>query len=274
MSDDTVLITGCSSGIGRATAEAFLEDDWTVYATSRDERDLTELAARGCETASLDVTDREQVDALVDDIGARTGGVDCLVNNAGYGQFGPLEDVPDELLQHQFDVNVFGPHRLIRAVLPNMRRRNEGTIINISSVYGRVTSPGAGAYAASKFALEALSDTLRNEVDSLGIDVVVVAPGPVETNFNDRVEREANDLERTREYAWLYDLLDDYHATTRSLSLASSPEAVATVVRDVACMSDPAPRYPVGTFAKYATATRYLPDGVRDLCFRLLRRFA
>jgi NAD(P)-dependent dehydrogenase (short-subunit alcohol dehydrogenase family) len=272
MSDKTVLITGCSSGIGRATAESFLEDSWTVYATSRDEDDITDLRELGCVTAPLDVTEQADVNQVVDRIDAEEGGVDCLVNNAGYGQYGPIEDVTADRLQRQFEVNVYGPHRVTRAVLPNMRRQESGTIVNVSSIYGQLSTPGAGPYAGSKHALEAMSDALRAEVDGLGIDVVVVVPGAVDTKFTARAEREIDSLEGTREYEWVYDAFEDTTVTTSSLPFASDPTAVATTIHDAACMSDPDPRYPVGTFTRYALRTRFLPDRLQDLGFRVVRK--
>jgi NAD(P)-dependent dehydrogenase (short-subunit alcohol dehydrogenase family) len=272
MTEKTVLITGCSSGIGRATAEAFLDDGWTVYATSRDEADLADLGEAGCRTATLDVTDGEAVTRVVDRIGEEVGYVDCLVNNAGYGQYGPLEDIPAERLHEQFDVNVYGPHRLSRAVLPLMRAREDGTIINMSSLNGQVSVPGGGAYAASKFALEAMSDALRAEVDGLGIDVVVVAPGPVDTGFEERATAETEDLDRTRAYGWVYDAFEDTNLVAGSLPFALGPEAAATAIHDAACLDDPEPRYPVGRFATFATYARFLPDRVRDTVFGLVRR--
>ncbi|MEF8813550.1 MAG: SDR family oxidoreductase [Halovenus sp.] len=272
MADRTVLITGCSSGIGHATATAFLDGGWTVYATSRDEADVAGLGERGARTAGLDVTDDEAVERVVDRVGAEEGGVDCLVNNAGFGQYGPLEDVPVERLHEQFDVNVYGPHRLARAALPNMRRRGDGTIINVSSVNGRVSAPGTGSYAGSKFALEAMTDALRAEVDGLGIDVVSVVPGPVETAFDERAGEELDDLAATREYEWVYEAVEDAALASTSLPVTLSPEDVATTIHDVACLSDPDPRYPVGAFAKYALYTRFLPDSIRETGFRLLRK--
>ncbi len=172
----TVLITGCSSGIGRATALAFADEGWTVYATARDPADIETLEDAGCRTDRLDVTEQDDIDRVVDRILDEEGVISCLVNNAGFGQFGPLEDVPVEQVEKQYDVNVYGPHRLIRAVLPHMRREEEGTIINVSSVAGRVAFPGGSTYCGSKFALEAMSDALRAEVDQFGIDVVVIEP--------------------------------------------------------------------------------------------------
>jgi len=209
---ETVLITGCSSGIGRATALAFLEEDWTVYATARDEGDLEALADAGCETAELDVTDDDAVERVVDRVVEERGGIDCLVNNAGYAQMGPIEDVPVEDVHGQFDVNVYGPHRLTRAVLPHMREAEDGTIINVSSTAGRLSFPGGGVYSGSKFALEAMSDALRGEVQPFGIDVVLVEPGPVVTNFQDRVEDEVDGLPRSEAYEDVYEIMDDYEA--------------------------------------------------------------
>lgn len=274
MADDTVLITGCSSGIGRATALQFLEDDWTVYATSRDTDDVTDLVEKGCKTASLDVTNDDDVAAVVDKIEADTGRVDCLVNNAGYAQHGPLEDIPPDRLQHQFDVNVFGPHRLIRAVLPLMREQGDGTIINMSSVNGRVSNPGGGAYAGSKFAMEAMSDALRLEVDRQGIDVVLIEPGPVATAFNDRLQAELEELEQTDVYDWLYETIIDVNATVHSLPITVEAEDIATLVVDVANLSNPAARYPAGPVAKFLIASAMLPDRLQDATFRLVRKLA
>jgi len=174
----TVLITGCSSGIGRATALAFLDEEWSVWATARDEDDVADLADEGCRTAELDVTNARDCERVVERVLDTEGRIDCLVNNAGYGQFGPLENVSLEELHAQFDVNVYGPHRLVREALPHMRERGDGTIVNVSSVSGRIATPGNGAYSGSKFALEAMSDALRAEVDDFGVDVVVVEPAP------------------------------------------------------------------------------------------------
>jgi NAD(P)-dependent dehydrogenase (short-subunit alcohol dehydrogenase family) len=184
MTDETALITGCSSGIGQSTARHFVDDGWTVYATAREEGDIADL---DCRTDELDVTSGADIDRVVDRAIEEEGRLDCLVNNAGYGQYGPLEDVPTDELHRQFDVNVYGPHRLTRAVLPHMRDREEGTIVNVTSVAGRVVTPGGGAYSASKFAVEAMSDALRGEIDRFGVDVVLVEPGPVQTGFRDRM---------------------------------------------------------------------------------------
>ena len=274
MTDETVLITGCSSGIGRATAQYFNDDGWTVYATSRETDDLADLAEAGCHTAALDVREAADIDRVVDRIvDEQNGRIDCLVNNAGYGQYGAVEDIPADKLHRQFDVNVYGPHRLVRAVLPHMRDREDGTIINISSVAGRVVTPGGGVYSASKFALEAMSDALRTEADGFGVDVVVIKPSPVETEFSERVHEELNEgTERRPVYDWVYELVEDGAYVAGQSPLAVSPDEVAQVIHDAAEVDDPDPRYAVGRGAKLMLYSRFLPDRFRDAPYRILRR--
>jgi len=274
MDEETVLITGCSSGIGRATAAFFAEEGWTVYATSRDEDDLAELAEAGCHTAALDVTNAAQIERVVDRVIDEQGHLDCLVNNAGYAQYGPLEDVPASELQKQFDVNVYGPHRLTRAVLPHMREAEDGTIVNVSSVSGRIAMPGTGAYSGSKFALEAMSDALRGEVDGFGVDVVLVEPGPVATEFTERSRDELTDgLDRREDtYGWLYEMVEDAGIVGGAAPWAADPDDVAAVIHEAAEVTDPHARYPVGQAARYMLLSRFLPDGLRDLAGRLLRK--
>jgi len=271
----TVLITGASSGIGRATAEVFLDDDWQVWATARDEADVAALAESGCETAELDVTDADQCERVVAAVVDSAGRIDCLVNNAGYAQFGAVEDVPTRDLAasgQQFDVNVYGPHRLVRRVMPHMRARESGTIINVSSVAGRLALPGQGAYAASKFALEALSDSLRVEAAEYGVDVVLVQPGPVETEFYDRARDERDELETTGAYDWLYTAREDSRLAGIQDALSVTPGAVALTIRDAASASDPDPRYPVGDGAKLILMAQHLPARWRDAAFGVLRK--
>jgi NAD(P)-dependent dehydrogenase (short-subunit alcohol dehydrogenase family) len=269
----TVLITGCSSGVGRASAEAFLEDDWAVYATARNPADIETLGEREhCDINTLDVTDREDVERVVSRIVEREGRIDALVNNAGYGQHGPLEDVTDDLLHRQFDVNVYGPHRLARAVLPHMREAEDGTVVNVSSVAGRIAAPGMGAYAGSKHALEGMSDALRAEVEPFGVDVVVVQPGPVETSFRDRVEDELEAGPRTAAYESVYDFQEDASLIGGEGPFAIPPEEVAGTILEAAVSPDPEPRYAVGRFAKLSLNARFLPDGLRDAAFAVLRK--
>ncbi|AFO56516.1 MULTISPECIES: SDR family oxidoreductase [Natrinema] len=270
----SVLITGCSSGIGRATARAFLDDDWQVFATARNVDDVAELADEGCETLELDITDPEQVASVVEKTVDIAGSIDCVVNNAGYAQMGPLEDVATVDLHRQFDVNVYGPHRLTRAAVPHMRAQGEGRIINVSSVAGRISFPGSGAYSGSKHALEAMSDSLRAEVDEFDIDVVVIEPGPVETDFTNRVDEELPDDERTPAYESLYELYDEAQLIGGGSGgpFASDAEDVAEAILESATSPDPPARYPVGPLAQYGLYARFLPDRLRDTVYGLLRK--
>jgi NAD(P)-dependent dehydrogenase (short-subunit alcohol dehydrogenase family) len=178
-----VLITGCSSGIGRATALRLAGRGWPVYATARRPETLTELAQAGCKTLRLDMTDEESMRAAVAEVEREHGTVGVLVNNAGYSQSGPVEEVPLHALRRQFETNVFGLVALTQMALPAMREQRWGKIVNVSSMGGRLTLPGGGCYHASKYALEAISDALRFEVGGFGVDVIVVEPGLIVTEF-------------------------------------------------------------------------------------------
>ncbi len=178
-----VLLTGASSGIGRAVAERLRRADLPVYATARRLETIRDLIDLGCEGLSLDVTDAADRERVVARIEAEHGAVGALVNNAGYGQQGPLEETPLPVVRDQFETNLFGPIALCQRVLPAMRRRGRGRIVNVSSLGGRVTFPGGAAYHGSKHALEAMSDVLRFEVAGFGIPVVLVEPGPTSSAF-------------------------------------------------------------------------------------------
>lgn len=268
----TVLIAGASSGIGRATAEAFLADDWIVWATARDESAVSGLAEDGCETAELDVTNPRECERVVEALIEAEGRIDCLVNGAGSAQFGAVEDVPTAALHEQFDTNVYGPHRLVREALPHMRARENGTVVNVSSVAGRIAFPNQGAYAASAFALEGLSDALRMEVEKFGIDVVLVEPGPVDTAAGERPDADPDGLEPTGAYDWLYRAQEDSNLVGVRDALSVAPGAVALTIRDAANASDPEPRYPVGQGATLLLMLDYLPARWRDAAFDVFRK--
>jgi NAD(P)-dependent dehydrogenase (short-subunit alcohol dehydrogenase family) len=185
MPSRAVLITGCSSGIGHATAAHLSAQGWTVYATARRREALAELEARGCRTLSLDVTDEESMRAAVRAVEEAEGGVGVLVNNAGYSQSGAVESVPLDRVRAQFETNVFGLVRMCQLVLPGMREQRWGRIVNLSSMGGRFTFPGGGVYHATKHAVEALSDALRFEVAGFGVKVIVIEPGLIRTSFSD-----------------------------------------------------------------------------------------
>jgi NAD(P)-dependent dehydrogenase (short-subunit alcohol dehydrogenase family) len=180
-----VLVTGCSSGIGRATAERLAARDFTVYATARRVAAIADLETRGCRVLALDVTDEDSMRAAVATVQDEQGAVGALVNNAGYSQSGAVEEVPMAEVRRQFETNVFGLVRMCQLVLPGMRAQGHGRIVNVSSMGANFTFPGGGFYHATKYAVEAISDALRFEVKGFGIDVVIVQPGIIRTGFAD-----------------------------------------------------------------------------------------
>jgi NAD(P)-dependent dehydrogenase (short-subunit alcohol dehydrogenase family) len=278
----TVLITGCSSGIGRATAKLFDDKGWTVYATARNTEDIEDLAERGMETLELDVTSEEDIENAVETVVEDSGGIGCIVNNAGYGETSVVEDLTIDDLHSQFEVNTYGPQRLMREALPYMREQGDGTIINMSSVGGRLSQPGIGAYCASKFALEALSDAARAEVRGFGVDVVLVEPGPVNTPFEEKAEESIE--ERSVEdgpYADLYERVAEFNrgisdeegrdiATDIMGKITVPPEKVAETVVEAAEDDSPKARYKVSVPHRMMAMGRYLPSGVRDRLYNRL----
>jgi short-subunit dehydrogenase len=190
--DEVVLITGCGSGIGKALALAFHRQGHRVYATARRLQTMNDLASQGIQTLALDVTKEADIQRVLDELRDNSRFVGVLVNNAGYGAMGPILDLPTSEWHKQFDVNLFAPMALTRAVLPEMIRRRSGLIVNISSVSGVMPTPFAGAYCASKAALNAACDALRMELSPLGIAVVTVQPGGIQSAFGDRAAEDVN----------------------------------------------------------------------------------
>ncbi|RIV21319.1 SDR family NAD(P)-dependent oxidoreductase [Fibrisoma montanum] len=180
---NVVIITGASSGIGKESARLFARHGYRVFATARNVERMKDLAALGCVMIPMDVTDEESIQQAFKQIYAQTSRVDVLVNNAGFSQNGFFEELTPQHLRYQFEVNVFGLVRVTQMVLPIMRKARQGRIINVGSVGGDFTTAGASAYHASKYALESLTDGLRQEMKNFGIDVVLVKPGGVETEF-------------------------------------------------------------------------------------------
>lgn len=178
-----VLITGCSSGIGEATARRLAESGWSVYATARKPEAIEHLAKHGCKTLMLDVTDETSMQAAVDEVRRAEGAVGVLINNAGYSQGGAVEQVGMQDVRRQFETNVFGAIRMAQLTLPGMRAQRWGKVVNIGSMGGRLTFPGGGLYHATKYSLEALSDAMRFEVKGFGVDVILIEPGLIVTEF-------------------------------------------------------------------------------------------
>ncbi len=178
-----ILITGCSTGIGRATALRLAKAGQTVYASARRLESIRDLESAGCRLLELDVCDEQSMANAVREVQAKEGAVGVLVNNAGYGSDGTIEEVPMEEVRRQFETNVFGLSRMTQLVLPAMRAQRWGRIVNVSSMGGRMTLLGGGFYHATKYAVEAISDALRFEVGRFGIHVVVIEPGIIKTDF-------------------------------------------------------------------------------------------
>lgn len=183
----TIFITGATSGIGEASANLFLSKNWKVIATGRNKEKLEELKAKGAETFVLDVTNEQEINKIFTEIRQRGTIINVVLNNAGYGQFGTIEEVSAEQAKKQFETNLFGLASVCRAIIPMMRNNNGGRIINVSSAAGFVSMPGGGWYAASKHAVEAISDALRWETKQFGIKVSLIEPGPIKTQFANNV---------------------------------------------------------------------------------------
>jgi len=264
------LVTGCSSGIGRASALALLGKGFVVYATARRPETLDDLAARGCRTLALDVTSEESMVAAVSAVEAEHGHVEVLVNNAGYALQGTVEECSLDAVRAQFETNVFGLVRLCQLVLPGMRAAGSGRIINVGSMGGRFTFPGGGFYHASKHAVEAISDALRLEVAPFGVRVSLVQPGPVVSSFVDAAV-DSVDVTEGPYAQFNQDLVDRYRQAYdgSASNLEISPEKVADVIATAATAARPRSRYAVGAMAKsLITTRRLLPDVAWDAVVR------
>lgn len=269
-----VLVTGCSSGIGRATALRLQQAGWVVVATARRVESIRDLAQAGCHTLALDVTDDASMEQAVRTIEAEHGAVGVLVNNAGYSESGPVEEVSGERLRRQFETNVFGVHRLVQLVLPGMRAQGWGKIVNLSSMGGRLTFPGGGAYHASKYALEALSDALRFEVKGFGIDVVLIEPGLIRTGFS---EAAVGGMSEALAKPGPYEAFNQAvaRATKEAYEkgvfsrLGGGPDDVARAIERALRARRPKARYPVTASARALLMQRaMLPDWAWDVFLR------
>jgi NAD(P)-dependent dehydrogenase (short-subunit alcohol dehydrogenase family) len=266
----TILITGATAGIGRDAALHFVRRGHTVFAAGRRQAALSTLENEAASSPGklyglvLDVTDAASIERARSEIEARTGGIDVLINNAGYGQTGPLEEVTDEELRAQFETNVFGLMAMTRAFLPSLRARGGGHILNVSSIGGRTTMPLFGAYHASKYAVEALSDALRLELASANIRVVLIEPGPIATEFGD-VAFHALEKHRSNDspYAAGYARADWFKRF--SDKQAVPPERVSRVMERAIASRRPAARYVVPFSSRLALwLAAVLPTRVYD----------
>ncbi len=268
-----VLITGCSTGIGRATATRLARNGWTVYASARSLDAIRDLGGQGCKLLALDVCDEGSMRAGVTAVEQAEGAVGVLINNAGYGQEGTVEEVGIEQIRRQFETNVFGLTRMTQLVLPAMRRQQWGKIVNLSSMGGKLTFPGGGFYHATKHAVEALSDALRFEVRPFGIDVVVIEPGPIKTRFGDTAVDSIHAAgDRASPYAAFNAVVaqrirEAYEGPLARM--AAGPDAVAQVIERAITARRPKTRYPVTAAARVLIRLRgWLPDRAFDAFLR------
>ncbi len=252
------MVTGASSGIGKAIVQQLLKEGWIVYGAARRVEKMADIEAMGAKVLSLDVTDDASMTTAVQTLLSAEGQIDALVNNAGYGSYGALEDVPLQEAKRQFDVNVFGLMRLTQLVLPSMRSAKSGTIVNISSMGGRIWMPIGGWYHATKHAVEVLSDALRMETEPFGIRVVVVQPGAIESEWSSIAAQTLRENSQGSAYQGTVEpmakVLEDYQN-------ASSPNVVAKAVSKAVNSRHPKRRYATPMDAKlYIFLHWLLPD--------------
>ena len=270
MKSKVILVTGASSGIGEATALRLKASGHTVYAAARRIERMQKLAEVGIRVLPLDVTDSVSVQTVVDTIIAECGRIDVVVNNAGYGSYGAVEEVSPEEGRAQFDVNVFGAVRLTQLVLPHMRAQRSGTVINITSMGGKIYTPLGAWYHGTKFALEAISDCLRLEVEPFGIDVVVIEPGGIKTEWADIAATKLLDVSGHGAYAKQAEAMADSMVGESSRKRQSSPQVIADTIAQAVNARRPKTRYAVGFGAKpMICLRRLLSDRLFDRFMRM-----
>lgn len=252
-----VLVTGASAGIGKETANLLAENGFTVYGAARRIEKMQDLKALGVHLLAMDVTDEASMIAGVQEIIREEGRIDVLVNNAGYGSYGALEDVPLSEARYQFEVNIFGLARLCQLVIPTMRAQHSGKIINISSIGGSFGEPHGSWYHATKFAVEGLSDSLRLELKQFGIDVVVIKPGAIVTEWNKIARDNMMNVSGNSVYK---DLVAKHVKMFERADgkMGSKPVVIAKVIKKAIDSKKPKTRYAAGAGAKPILFLRWL----------------
>ena len=269
MSNKVALVTGGSSGIGEATALKLQELGYTTYAAARRVERMEHLTTTGIRPLAMDVTDDESMQSRVEQIVAEEGRIDVLVNAAGYGSYGALEDVPLSEARNQFEVNLFGAARLTQLVLPRMREQRSGTVVNITSMGGKIYTPLGAWYHATKHALEALSDCLRMELKPFGIDVVVIEPGGIRTEWPGIAAQKVRAVSGTGPYAPQGNAVADSLASESTQRRSSPPELIAKTIAKAVTARRPKTRYAVGYGAKPMIFLHdVLPDSAFDAFIR------
>jgi len=265
----TILITGCSTGIGKHCAIRLKEAGWRVFATARNPQDINMLQELGLDALELDYTDSASIKACFDAVLDKSGGqIDALFNNGAYGQPGAVEDLSTDVLRAQFEANFFGWHELTNLVLPVMRKQGHGRIVHCSSILGWVTSPWRGAYNASKFALEGLASTMRLELDGTDIHVSLIEPGPIETDFTknalEKFLQNINQKNSAHQITYQKELkrLNSAGGTNR---FRLKPDAVYTKLQHALTSAKPKPHYGVTVPTHVmGLAKRFLPTRLVD----------
>jgi len=246
-----ILVTGASSGIGKSTAEQLINDGHTVYGAARRIEKMKDLEEKGGHAIQMDVTKDSDTKACIDQIIREQGRIDVLVNNAGYAVYGPVEQVSMEDAKRQFEVNIFGLANITKKVLPHMRNQKSGTIINISSIGGKVYTPFGAWYHATKHALEGWSDCLRLDVKNFGIDVVIVEPGIIKTEFMDVMYDPMVERAQDSPYAKMAEsLAKSTKQAYEKPGQSSPPSVIAKVISKAVKSKKPKTRYAAGKFAK------------------------
>ena len=260
------LVTGASSGIGHATALELLRAGHVVYGVARRVDKMEDIRAAGGHVLAMDIKNEDDMQRVVHTVVEEQGRIDVLVNNAGIGLHGSIEDVPLEQARNLFEVNLFGTARLIQLVLPSMREHRSGTIVNVSSIGGEIALPLGAWYYASKHAFEAFSDTLRQEVGPFGIDVVIIQPGIIKTEFEKETPQELRSISGQGAYGNVAEAMAKRAETSLGEgSRASDPALVARTIREVIELSKPKPRYAVGYVAgTLLFLNKLLPDRLFD----------
>jgi len=259
------LVTGASSGMGKEIAKRLIQDGFQVYVAARQIDKMEDLAALGARLLRMDISKDEEIDVAVATILDEVDGVDVLVNNAGFGLYGPVEDIGIDEARYQFEVNVFGPARLTQLLLPAMRKKKAGTIVNITSMGGKIYTLLGAWYHATKHALEGWSDSLRLELAPFGIKVVVIEPGLIETGFGDVVADGLLKRSGTGAYAKVTEAVAKTTRATYGHGRGSDPRLIADVVSRAVKSARPRTRYAAGKYAKMMIGVRkWLGDRMFD----------
>ena len=270
-----VIVTGASSGIGKATALQLIKEGHTIYGLARRVEKMNDIVNAGGYAKAMDITNHEQVAVVIKDIIAKEKRIDVLINNAGYAVYGPVEEISYAQAKRQFEVNLFGLAEITKAVLPTMRKQQSGKIINVSSVGGKIYSPLGAWYHATKHALEGWSDCLRLEVNQFGIDVVIVEPGAIKTEFDVAMDQQFESVKNSP-YTALKQTMEKVMTNAYKPGNYSEPSVIADVMSKAINTKNPKTRYAAGKMAKQTLMGRkWLSDkGFDKMIMRMIKNIS